>query len=1116
MLAPGRCQDVVPVAGSTAGLTIRGVTWSALLIDRTTNGWYSGPQQNCSFFEPSIGIDGNYCSRYRWLSLTPQELCCWCGGGHVSAAPSPPPPSIPPVAPSVCSPNVAVDVTPTHWHLMFRTGSGWAVGYRDCGFFSSEAAPPNACALYTWQGADPNNLCCACGGGLLIQLPVMPPLPPAHPSPPPSPLPPLPPAPSLAMAPRAVEGSPPASTGATGSSTGPIEGNPGSSSVEDGTERGVSLTIFEGVLIGVGGAALLLCAVLALRLAAFRGRGVSAPPPSVDGTKPWRLLVPGAPSSSSGLWSWACCWPCCSSVPVTSGHGDVPSPTVVTATPIEAARISVSSGAVAAAVGEDGIIRGQPLMRVVGRCSNSCSLACERDTRDDSSARSSTHAAYVGARDHPSCHEHHEHLHLRLQQEHLQYQHQLEALADRQRHQPQQPLRHSSSSPCSSTFNRHRAADGAPLRHPLEQHGLRDLARDASGGSGSGGSSAIERARLSSQSGRGLTTSGTSGPPRSDRPFPKSTSDDRLQRASYPRRPLSPPPASHSEDASPKVPRCSEYGAPVVPGGGSMGCGGSTSCGTGEAGMAAAGATVPHQPRLGGGGRRYGSAPVLDLTRIAQRIDANPRSDLFTLAEQGVGRAMAMEAHARTRSHAAHIDGEDGYMDDDGSSVSSRVSSTRSIGFGYPCGRGRKAKAYMGQLIDVSNNGGGASGGESIASPSSSMCSSAFGGGAGGGGGLPSSSRCDKRRPHRLDLRPRGRHGDGSSSGSWALADGAAQHRPAVESDSETSVGSARSLSSQQQRMQQRRLNQLSSITRAHCVGRSLGGRARGKVGPSRAKVGIGVGVGPTTATANGVASMTQAVGTPCEGDDISPPDGNGLSIESSPVTGMGGNGSIPLMPPSVAASSPPANPVMPHLFESPPMCDASHRDERSEVELTAARLSLDESIRQAREEEQRLERCKSFEVARKWITSMETEYDTVEHAWWFEHTVRASGAPDSAETEVAEGSSAGAHDGTERSDAPPPPGSPSHAPSPKRDISVVHSMDRVTEQKVLTPPSAASSGASSGCETRTVSSQCGSRGTCKAPPRLDARLRTASSSFLQLRSRMESWSDDPNVTCVT
>ena len=167
------CWDLTPTAGPVTGLAIDadGI-WTALLVDLDTNGWHT--RAGCSFFIPDSASDSSgKCTRYSWQPVSPQELCCWCGGGSTVA----PPPS-PPPAP--CFPILAAEQIPAQWHLIMADGSGWAVGFRRCDYFSSPAAPDDACTRYAWQGASPIDICCECGGGTL-GAPEPPPIPPHSP-----------------------------------------------------------------------------------------------------------------------------------------------------------------------------------------------------------------------------------------------------------------------------------------------------------------------------------------------------------------------------------------------------------------------------------------------------------------------------------------------------------------------------------------------------------------------------------------------------------------------------------------------------------------------------------------------------------------------------------------------------------------------------------------------------------------------------------------------------------------------------------------------------------------------------------------------------------------------
>ena len=181
--------------------------WLRPLIHNTAPPrWASLPFQNCSYF---ANAGSNNCSHYRWQDALPTTRCCACGGGFQRGLPAAPPalPPAPPSPPSLpCyaggpreNDSLPRRTPPSSWHLLevFADGSStWAIGYRQCDWFRSPAAPANACARFKWINVLPTEYCCECAGGTHIQ-PSPPPLPPGAPSRPPS----RPPAPSPAPSP---------------------------------------------------------------------------------------------------------------------------------------------------------------------------------------------------------------------------------------------------------------------------------------------------------------------------------------------------------------------------------------------------------------------------------------------------------------------------------------------------------------------------------------------------------------------------------------------------------------------------------------------------------------------------------------------------------------------------------------------------------------------------------------------------------------------------------------------------------------------------------------------------------------------------------------------------
>lgn len=657
----GACRNLLPAAGATAGLTFPAPTqWSALLIDMSTNGWYSGATQNCSFFRPAVGVEADRCGRYRWLSLLPEEICCWCGGGTPLSEPMPPPPPPPPAAPSTCVPFDSPNDIPSHWHLMHADGSGWAVGYRQCDFFAE--SPASACASYRWQDADPNVLCCECGGGNVLPFPIRPP--PLPPSPRPA-WPPRPPAPggasAISLSPPPPMSSP-ASTAVT--SAAPLEGASGS-----GFEP------VDGVYIGVGGAAVVGLAVCGWLLfcrkpaAALADRSASMDE-TVSRANSWlvskllgRHFSPPSTPSAAGQ---------------QGGQ-----PAVATATRIDAAAISVRATD-SMREGPGAVVNGHP---VVAPCS----------MIDDGVFASSTphhhHAHHHGGHHHGG----HERSH-----ERLPHRRGSSALERARSQSPRMQMHQRSSS-------RHRGAlPGRPPTPPSPSHlPSSHLPRTYS--------CCSERGQLVEPSGLA--------------PLAHEHLRPTLRRS--------------ASECHPQHSGCEEPGGLAVPG-------------------LRRSASECHPGR--GGGGRYPSAPRLDLTRIAQSIDENPRGDLSMLAApQPEGLRHEAWHGARHEQHdeeagqparsaqqvALYLRGrrrpdsrnraEDGYDDDDSDSLSSARSIT--------CHKARRGGASAGQLYDA---GPASPTSSNVSGYTTGYSAQGFGGDANRGGGRH--RRGD--RAHRLDLKP--------------------------------------------------------------------------------------------------------------------------------------------------------------------------------------------------------------------------------------------------------------------------------------------------------------------------------------------------------------------------
>jgi len=986
MTAPSSCIDSAPVAGATAGLPFGpGSTWSALLINTNTNRWSQG-SQNCSFFQPSVGQEDR-CSIYKWLSLEPRALCCWCGGGNVIQEPAPAPPRPPPSAPFACTPDVALEAMPPHWHLMHRDGSGWAVGYQRCDYFGMNSTALDACVRYRWQSADPNVLCCECNGGILRQLPQLPaPVQPA----PVSPLPQFPPVP------RSPPACLPPNPQAPGMSAAPEVGTEGGTA-SLGEQQGDSSSSHGGLptvailLLSVGGA-LALATLLLLALCRLRGTRRAAGSHAAPTKRAWPCsacdAVCGPPPSchptaeasteasersdtvvghgmSTGLLTpgHSLCGSLCGNLyilfvgrPRTHATRFDAAPAVATATRIDATVVSVVGGS------------DPKVMQVMGQCSERASAGSEplvhhhHHHHHHESATSCPAAGVAAARSphapHSSC-------------------------APQPPCAPQSPCSpHSTHAPhaldlpplsaqCHKQQQLCKAAESAATgalylppawgeRHHHHSHGRRlsnmssasALERRAST------SSALERARNQSLPHLSPYLSHARQPAV---PLARSRSD-----LGHARQPASALARSRSEDPTgrswavhsarrlpvPPLPRRPLTPPPPTP---SSSEGASTSC------------RSPKQPLAP---PRF--APPLGLTLLAQSIDENPRSDLSLLMTAYAVLPLSCEngtaalgggggaACARWSMRAREGD-EDGYA-----SSHSSLSSARSISCFH---RGsRRLGASMGQLYD-------AGGSESLASPASSVVSSV-------------SAIHRTRRPHRLDIMPhpsavhcqanRPRHRTRSSSRSAALASDGGEC-------SDTSMGSMSSIT-----QQGRRLPPLSaSLARS----RSSNGCGRGRA--TRVRVGIGGAPAPpqqqhlpshpphclraTTPLPIGAACSLPAA-SPC----IAP-----LEITDE-ITGEHRQGGGVAPSPSALLTSL----VALSRASSPTAEDASVEGERNHnhcARLSAARLNLDAHIRQ---EVVRLERCKSFDVARSWITAAEMEYDEPENVWWFEREERKPKVP--------------------------------------------------------------------------------------------------------------------------